>query len=91
MTKIMKEATATRNRDYRFYPLEESVLFGMNVEHLRKAQGLSKTKLSAMAGITRPTLNKIERGESDLKLSLMIRVAKALGVHFIDLFDVPHE
>ena len=43
MTRIMKEATATQGRDYPFYPLEEAVLFGMNVEYLRELQGLSKT------------------------------------------------
>lgn len=91
MTHIMKEATATQGRDYPFYPLEEAVLFGMNVEYLRELQGLSKTKLCAVAGISRPTLYKIERGESNLKLSTMVRIAKALGVRFIDLFSVPYE
>ena len=42
---------------------KETGLVGRNVESLRKAQGLSKTCLSAMAGVCRQELAKVEKGE----------------------------
>ena len=82
---------STRTSPERFdpgpFPLEASVIVGNNVERLRIDEGLTKTKLCAMAGITRPTLNKIESGAGDPRLSMMVKVAKALGVEVEDLLD----
>ncbi len=69
------------------FPPEESVIFGSNVERIRIDEGLSITKFCQMAGISRPTLYKIERGESDPQLSMMVKIAKALGVSIEDLLN----
>ncbi len=69
------------------FPPEESVVFGNNVERLRTDEDLSKMKLCKMADISRPTLDAIERGSGDPKLSTMIKIAKALGVTVEELFD----
>lgn len=69
------------------FPLEESVVFGNNVERIRNDEGLSMTRFCEMAGISRPTLYKIERGDADPKLSMMVKVAKALGVKVEDLLN----
>lgn len=74
-----------------FLFIEERFRFGVNVERLRRHQQLPITTLSKMANISRPTLYKIERGEADLKLSVMTRVAHALGVDLVDLFADPND
>lgn len=68
---------------------EQAVVLGYNVEHLRKAQGLSKTLFAEMAHISRPTLNKVEYGVSDPKLSLVCRLAAALNVTVPELLTPP--
>lgn len=69
--------------------LEEAVVLGHNVERLRKAQQISMTTFAQMAGISRPTLYKIENGTSDLKLSMIARIAKALDTTVVALLTSP--
>lgn len=69
--------------------LEESYVLGYNVERLRKAQSINKTVFSTMAGISRPTLNKIENGMADLQLSVISRIARALGTTTLELLTPP--
>ena len=69
--------------------LEEAVVLGHNVERLRKAQQMSMTTFAQMAGISRPTLYKIENGTSDLKLSMLARIAKALDTTVAALLTPP--
>lgn len=73
------------------FPLEECVTFGVNVQRLREEQGLSISKFGKMANVSRPTIYKIERGESDLQLSMMVKVAKALGVDVTDFLEPPKD
>lgn len=69
--------------------LEEAVILGHNVERLRKLQSLSITTFAQMAGISRPTLYKIENGTSYLKLSMIARIAKALDTTVSELLSLP--
>lgn len=69
------------------FPREESVVFGNNVERIRTDEGLSMTRFCEMARISRPTLYKIERGDGDPRLSMMVKIAKALGVTVEDLLN----
>ncbi|WP_165062559.1 MULTISPECIES: helix-turn-helix domain-containing protein [unclassified Adlercreutzia] len=82
-------------RNTQLYPkhtqltLEEAITLGLNVARLRKEQSMSITTFAQVAGISRPTLYKIESGESDLKLSMITRVAQALDTSVLDLLT-PH-
>lgn len=84
-TREQSQGPSSKPQKPRAFPFEEAVVFGSNVERLRTAEGLSITKFCAMAGISRPTLYKIERGEGDPRLSMMRKIAKALGVEVGDL------
>lgn len=68
---------------------EEAVIFGTNVERLRLKQKLDVAKFAQMAGVSRPTIYKIERGECDARLSLVRKIADALGVTVQDLLRLP--
>ncbi len=68
-------------------PAQESLseTLGANVMRLRNEQRLSKKTFALMVGIGRPLLDKIERGQSDLRLSYIQMLADALSVDPIDL------
>ena len=54
---------------------------------LRGEQELSKITLARMSGLSRPTLDKIEVGASDVMLSDVRRLADALCVEPTDLLS----
>ncbi len=71
--------------------LEESFILAYNVKRLREHEGMNKSKFSLVAGISRPTLDKIEDGRCDAQLSLLHKLASALGVTSVALITPPFE
>ena len=65
--------------------------FGNRVRTLREQTGLSQEALAAKAGIHRTYMGSVERGERNISLRNIIRLAEALGVHPRDLFGEPEE
>jgi transcriptional regulator with XRE-family HTH domain len=63
--------------------------FGERVRALREQLGLSQEALAAEAGIHRTYMGGVERGERNICLRNIIRLAKALGVHPRELFGEP--
>jgi transcriptional regulator with XRE-family HTH domain len=61
--------------------------FGDRVRELRERLGLSQEALARNAGIHRTYMGGVERGERNIGLKNIIRLAAALGVHPRDLFD----
>jgi transcriptional regulator with XRE-family HTH domain len=60
--------------------------FGDRVRALRTRSGLSQEALAAKAGIHRTYMGGVERGERNICLKNIIRLAEALAVHPRDLF-----
>ena len=60
--------------------------FGERVRELRKERGLSQEELALEAGLDRTYVGGIERGERNVSLINIGRLAKALGVSFQQLF-----
>lgn len=59
---------------------EISFVFGRNVKRMRTDQGLNKKSFALICGISRPLLDEIERGTSDVRLSYVQKIADALSV-----------
>lgn len=55
-------------------------ILGTNVCRLRRSRGLSKVDFCMTANISRPILDKVERGEANVQLDTLCKVASALGV-----------
>jgi transcriptional regulator with XRE-family HTH domain len=55
-------------------------IVGSNLRRLRKAQGLSLERLAELSGVSRAMLGQIETAKSVPTVSLLWRVADALGV-----------
>jgi transcriptional regulator with XRE-family HTH domain len=60
--------------------------FGEYVLKLRKARNLSQEQLAELAGLHRNYIGGIERGERNVALINIVRLAKALGVSPSELF-----
>lgn len=53
--------------------------FGTNVRRIREALGISQEELAHRAGLHRTYIGGIERGERNLGLINIIKLARALG------------
>lgn len=84
MSKAMTHTGASPQKTFSLN-VEEAYVLGHNVNRLRRLARMDKKTFAQVAGITRPTLDKIERGESDLKLSYLRKLADALDVRVVDL------
>ena len=54
--------------------------FAENLRETRKAQGISQEKLAELAGLHRTYIGSVERGERNIAIDNMERLARALGV-----------
>lgn len=65
---------------------QDLVIFGERVKAVRKNQGLSQEELAAKADLHRTYIGMIERGEKNITLLNILKVARALNVFPSDLF-----
>lgn len=63
------------------------VLFGKRVAALRKQKGWSQEKLSLESGIARSYLGGVERGQRNIALLNIVRLARTLDVPASELFN----
>ena len=54
--------------------------FGIAVRRIRKSQGLSQERLALACGLHRTFVGAVERGETNVSLATLDRLAKGLGV-----------
>ena len=54
--------------------------FADNLRKTRKAQGISQEKLAELAELHRTYIGSVERGERNITIDNMERLARALGV-----------
>ena len=59
--------------------------FGARVRELRLEKGLSQEKFAAKCGLDRTYLGSVERGERNIALRNIEKIAKALGFTISDL------
>jgi transcriptional regulator with XRE-family HTH domain len=63
------------------------VYLGVAIRATRKAQGLSQEALAEKADIDRSYMGGIERGEHNLAIMNLLKIADALGVKASSLLD----
>ena len=61
------------------------VRFGQRLRAARKRRGVSQELLAKQAGLDRTYVSKIERGERNITLSTVDKLASALGMRAEDL------
>ena len=67
---------------------EEDIIkrIGLNITIIRERQGLTQEKLAELAGLHRAYIGQIERGEKNIGLKNLEKIANALGLRLKDLF-----
>nr|WP_315457608.1 helix-turn-helix transcriptional regulator [uncultured Sphingorhabdus sp.] len=63
---------------------------GAAIRELRKTEGLSQEALADACGIERSHMGKIERGERNVSVLNVIRVARALSTSVASLMAAAH-
>lgn len=63
------------------------VEFGKRLKTLRKKQKLTQKQLAFEVGISDVQIRRIEKGEINTSLSVIVGVAESLNVPLKDLFD----
>lgn len=61
--------------------------FGQQVAKIRNERGISQEKLGALAGVHRTYIGMIERGEKNITIANMEKIARALNLKLKDLVD----
>jgi transcriptional regulator with XRE-family HTH domain len=72
----MAKSPAPRRRS----ALSPQAILAQNVRRLRTSTGLSQESRASLAGIHRTYLSSVERGERNLTIGNVFRIAEALGV-----------
>ena len=76
--------TAAQRRSTSFEPVTARA-FGEVIRSLREAQGVAQDAFALAAGVDRSYYGKLERGERQPSLALLLRIASGLGVTGADL------
>lgn len=66
-------------------------LFGENLKKIRKSKGYSLLDVDYRCTLNESNISKIENGKSDIQLSTIIELAKALDVEPKELLDIDFE
>jgi transcriptional regulator with XRE-family HTH domain len=61
---------------------------GFNIRRVREEKGLTQEELGDLAGLHRAYIGQIERGEKNIGIRNLERIATALGVTIRDLLDL---
>lgn len=64
------------------------VLFGRHLAELRRAKGWSQEKLALESGLARSYLGGVERGQRNIALVNICKLAETLGVTPAELMDI---
>lgn len=62
-------------------------IFGKRVRELRRAEGFSQESFANAAGLHRTYIGAIERGEQNVSIDNIEKIAKALKVRLAELFE----
>jgi len=66
---------------------QEEIRFGQHLRKLRLEHELTQEKLGSLSGLHRNYISSIERGERNVSLINMLKIAIALRIHPGELFD----
>ena len=61
-------------------------IFGKNIRHIRESRNMTQEKLSDLCGLHRTYIGSVERGERNISIGNIQKIANALQVKIIDLF-----
>lgn len=81
------KAKSLARRSTSFEPVAAKA-FGEVVRSLRERQGMAQDQFALLANVDRSYYGKLERGERQPSLGLLLRIAKGLGVSGASLVEI---
>jgi len=60
--------------------------FGLKLKKFRKEAGLSQEKLALLADIDRTYVHSIEKGDRNISIGIIQKLAQALEIEIVDFF-----
>ncbi|MGG5742213.1 helix-turn-helix domain-containing protein [Bacillus cereus group sp. IBL03679] len=60
--------------------------FGMSIKYYRNKKGISQEKLAEITGLHRTYISEVERGNRNISLINISKIATALDINVSDLF-----
>jgi len=76
---------AKKERTYSRYAKDAAILLGKHIQLARKARRLTERDFADRIGVSRTTLQKVEKGDLKCELGIVLEAAALVGVR---LFDV---
>lgn len=67
--------------------MDIKILLGNNIRKFRKLRGLSQEELAEISNLHRTYLGSVERGERNITIDNIQRIAKALNINVKQLFE----
>ena len=61
------------------------IALGEAIRHARRQQGISQEKLALMAGVDRSYVGRVERGDNNVAVLTLLKLAQTLDVSLKDL------
>ena len=74
----------TKIRTYSYYSREAVILMGKMIRLYRKERKLLAQDLADRAGISRTTLQKIEKGDMKCAIGIVFEIAALVGIRLFD-------
>jgi DNA-binding XRE family transcriptional regulator len=74
----------TKARTYSRYTMEAAALLGKQIRLGRKRRKWSESELAARTGVSRATVQKIEKGDPTCAMGLVFETAALVGVRLFD-------
>ncbi|TAL86008.1 MAG: XRE family transcriptional regulator [Candidimonas sp.] len=75
--------------DKRIPPTSPLIYFGRRLAELRKEQGVSQEQLALISGLARSYVSGVERGQRNISLLNILRLAQALNLPPVALLEPP--
>ncbi len=66
--------------------MDIKIKFGKNLKRLRSVKGISQEKLSFLADLDRTYIPSIEKGERNVSITVVEKLANALNIEIAELF-----
>lgn len=70
--------------------MEFSVKLGKRIKELRGKRGMSQEQLAELAGISGKYLGEVERGEVNVSVMILTKLADVVQVHLPELLALEH-
>jgi transcriptional regulator with XRE-family HTH domain len=68
-------------------PLQAREALGRRVRTLREAAGISQERLAVLSAVHRTYISSMERGQRNVSVEIIVRLARALDVPTARLFE----